>query len=307
MRISVRLIYVMPNCTHFQGACHRIFCDPTRELTNQLCILREKTEESFCYVIYIKLTPNDATKFYVGNDRGIMPTRIKDLFGEDRSQVLVSNIYIKQHKLNWSAHYLVMELLVKVYSSEVDFIFILIHKYHNKWNVISGDLNLWSEFVMATHRPLNNTMYRYLSVWENAADTADIIRDYDATENVYNRTSCGITGPVLLDHLHVCPFIRLSLADINVTVVNNDKSLVINKVLGNTTTPHMVIPRWDFRMENGSVLMCLSTYRKIYKSILTISAAELIYSNDANMISLKVSFAYVYIMLHTMKLKFSNL
>ena len=297
----------MPNCTLFQGACHRIFCNPTRELTNQLCILREKTEESFCNVIYIKLTPNDATKFYVGNYRGIMPTRIKDLFGEDKSQVLVSNIYIKQHKLNWSAHYLVMELLVKVYSSGVDFISMLIQQYHNKWNKIADDLNLWSEFVMATHQPLNNTRYQYLSMWNNAVDTADIIREYDATENVYNRTkndttSCGITGPVLLDHLHVCPFIWLSLADINITVVNNSNSLVINKVFGNTTTPHVVIPRWDFRLENGSVLMCLSTYRKIYKSILTISAAELIDSNDANMISLNVSFAYVYIMLHTMKL-----
>ena len=174
---------------------------------------------------------------------------------------------------------------MKFYGSGIDFIFILIQKYHNKWHDITDDLKVWSEFVIATHQPLNNTMY--LSVWDNVTEITDILDGNAYTQYVYdlihNDTTslCGNTGPVILDHLHVCPFIRLNLADIKVTVVNNKNSLLVKQFWGNKINPYVTIPDWEFRMRNESVLICLSTYRQIYTSISTISAASGIGSDDA--------------------------
>ena len=191
-----------------------------------------------------------------------------------------------------------MELLVKFYGSGIDFISILIQKYHNKWHDITDDLQVWSEFVIATHQLLNNTMY--LSVWDNVTEITDMLDGNAYTQYVYdlihNDTTslCGNTGPVILDHLHVCPFIRLNLADINGTVVNNKNSLLVKQFWGNKINPYITIPDWEFRMRNESVLICLSTYRQIYTSISTIPAASGIGSDDAKVMEYVLYMALLY-------------
>ena len=201
----------------------------------------------------------------------MMSTRVKHILGEDISQLLVSNIYIKTYRRKhlMFVRYAVMELSVEVYSYGVDIISILVRKLHNKWHAIDKDLKLWSEFSIASPRPSKNTTNNklYLSVWNNVTGNVDILKgdnnglDLNITTANYTnrRLLCEKTELIWLDHLHVCPFIRLNSTEIAFKQLNGNNSLQIGERLGKT-----ILQKWEFRKENESVLICMSTYLKIY-------------------------------------------
>ena len=220
--------------------------------------------------MYIKLTPDKPTEFYTSKS-GEMPVRVKHILGEDISQLLVSNIYMKTYirKHLMLVRYAVMELSVEEHGYGVDIISILVRKLHNKWHVIDTDLKLWSEFSLASPWPTKNTTNDklYLSVWNNATGNVEILKGDNnglivniTTANYTNRRLlCEKTELIWLDHLHVCPFIRLNSTEIVFKQLDGNNSLQIGESLGKT-----ILQKWEFRIENELVLICMSTYLKIY-------------------------------------------
>ena len=214
-----------------------------------------------------------------------MSTRVKLLFGEDVSQLLVSNIYTKTYmrKNELFVRYAVMELSVKIHGYGVDIISILVQKLHNKRHVIDKDLKLWSEFVLASPQHSNTTNKFKLSIRNTAKGTADILEGTTLETKFYSEAGysiinklCEKTEPIVLDRLHVCPFIPLNNTDLIFKEMDNNSSLQITVGFGKT-----IIPKWEYRIVNESVLICLSTYLKIYNSTLVMTASDAIDSNDA--------------------------
>ena len=118
---------------------------------------------------------------------------------------------------------------------------------------------------MAYQNTTNDKLY--LSVWNNATGNVEILKGDNnglivniTTANYTNRRLlCEKTELIWLDHLHVRPFIRLNSTEIVFKQLDGNNSLQIGESLGKT-----ILQKWGFRIENESVLTCVSTYLKIY-------------------------------------------
>ena len=125
-----------------------------------------------------------------------------------------------------------------------------------------------------------------MSIRNTAKGTADILEGTTLETKFYSESGysiinklCEKSEPIVLNRLHVCPFIRLNYTDLIFKEVDNNSGLQITEGFGK-----MIIPKWEYRMVNESVLMCLSTYLKMYNSTSVMNASDDIDSNDAMII-----------------------
>ena len=215
-------------------------------------------------MMYIKFTPDQPSRILI-NSAYVLHNHVVDILGDiQQSQIVASTIYTKTTKEGHLLYalYSVLELSVELYASGVDIISVMIRKLHNMWTVESQILKMFSEFVHAS-KEYSETELK-LRIWNNDSGAFDFLSGNFIFPPVFdNHTTrrCNQTDLILLDRLHVCPIIRLNYTEMNIKIVDETFLLI------NESYVREVIPKWEYRADNVSVLICLSQFISIYNSM----------------------------------------
>ena len=228
----------------FQGVCRDIRCDPTHYMSFEgNCDLNPEYKNPECYILHFKIKPLDfrLTISYLRS----FQTLLASLNATD-----VEMFYKEIDTDKGSVDYFVIKVLTEYLS------------YAKEAITLLQKLELLFDFDMQIELGSYNVSLYNSKIRMEASNTItgskDVLKKLKL-DFPKDTESCVDKDIVYVDHLIACPFVQLTLKELQMNFINGSLFFL--------DTYNMSLPPLKYRIENESILICISDYEAIYEKL----------------------------------------
>ena len=247
--------------------CRTIHCPEDLLLLDQQCLSENQYTNNNCYVIFLKLTPQENVSF----DESA--TELED-FGYVILEMFDQYIYIMEGIQIYKKSVSVGEKQRAQNFLEYVMIKVMINPYNQRWPHYLR--NFIKEYHDATH-----LLYYIMTITVNVEiisvigtthQTVTIIEDIDSINRSHvtlnsffqyepiPQIACNSSEDIHFNSLLLCPFVKVEIAELPISIDGELKVVQDN-------ISKMALPQWKYKTDGGVLHICLDDYQLILENI----------------------------------------
>ena len=241
----------LPSLSILQDICRKLFCDASRNLVNQECVLEDGWH---CFTMFVKLTPENPSLL----NKFFEVLKSESIWYVLRGLKKIGSIWNIQLYFRYP-NYALLQLFV---STPVDFFSYIILYLHQTSNLNVNNVSIFSEFIYADYAVSETKDKLVVTIQNENTNSTDILEsDINQPDMPFSICKKMMYKFTVLDLLHVEPIVILNLTELNMKIV--DEAFLIIEESFLTKRFH----RWEFRYKLGKISIALSTYNSIYDTM----------------------------------------
>ena len=252
-----------------QVVCRNVYCQETRTLDHGKCITGKKSSdlESFgavCFSTFFKLTPYPNSEAINIGDRPLRAdiksavSMLVDLY----SWMEPALIIFMNGDDNNVIEYVVVYLTVPYnkFIESIKYADYFDHLFYYGMNNISMQLTFYNLTFFVEVTQYNISFSNGIAVVSIHSQTEEYMRQLSATYNDPIIDYCYEERIIMLNKLHTCPFINLTVGEFSMKIENEFLFFEV----GGTTNHTRVFSKWEYEKHGKNIHICLEDFEEIY-------------------------------------------